>query len=309
MPSLCALFRQCLPVALLAVFCVATPVSAMPLGDYNLILSGDYHYQGGEVEGRTLLGGNLNAAGQSPVFGTRLPSPPDTDGLTVVGDVNAGNLNLNGGNMVYGGSLNLSGNLNNNSGGTITQMAGLDFSAVFNALTLGSQSYSSMSNNGTFVGDWLTYAGAGGTAVFNVSAADVFAQNRSLKLNAGSAETVVVNVSGKNILAGGGANLTNGFDVNAGVGNVGARRILWNFFEAESIDFANLAMRGSILAVNADITGGAVFDGSVAAKSYTGAREFHDFRFQPPTSVPEPALMGLFLIGLGWLSYRRRLVR
>lgn len=294
--------------SLLVLGLTSVTASALPLSDYNLILSGDYNFTGGEVEGRTLIGGNLNASGQAPVFGTRLNSSPDIDSLTVAGDAAAQHIHLNGGSMVYGGNLNAS--VNKNGGGTVTRQSGLDFSGVFQALETGSLGYAGMSGNGAFVGDLLEYTGTDSTAVFNVSAADIFAQNTALKLNAGSAETVIVNVSGSDIHIGGGVNLTNGFDVE-GHGGVGARNILWNFHEALNINLDGLGSpKGSILAPFADVIGGnGQYDGSLAAKSYKGAREFHDYPFIPPTTtVPEPGTLALLILGLGLVSLRRRLL-
>ncbi|MDO6763317.1 choice-of-anchor A family protein [Agarivorans sp. 1_MG-2023] len=297
-------------------------VQATPLSDFNLILTGDYNYQGGEVEGRTLLGGNLNAAGHSPTFATRETTVPNKDTVTIVGDVNAGNINLNAGSLSYGGSYNLAWNVNLNGGGSSVQSvtAGnqIDMQAAFDdvetELRNDSAYFASLSSNAVLNGSQLLYSGADSVAVFDLDFSQVFAQNSSLSLDAGTAETVVINVSGSDVTVGGGVNLTNGFGVQAGGINIGAANILWNFYEADSIDFNNLATVGSVLALDADITGGAVFDGSVAAKSYTGAREFHSFGFdwttpQVPAVVSEGSTTMLFAFGLVFLALSRRKTR
>lgn len=297
-------------LAALVLSTFALQAVALPLSEYNLILFEDYNYQGGEVEGRTLIGGDLNAHGQAPVFGTRLPNPPDGLGLGVVGDINANHINLNGGNLVHGGSLNANVNYNNGGGAaSVSQDPGLSIASIQQEINQGSSWYSSLGANGSFAGGELLYGGADSLAVFSLDATDIFAQNNSLKLFAGSADTVVINVGGTDIKAGGGVNLTgNGFSLDADSENLGPSNILWNFYEAEAIDFNNLAMVGSILAPYAHLTGGAVFDGSVAAMSYTGAREFHQFTFKPPTTtVPEPsALLLMLMAGLMLMFGRMR---
>jgi choice-of-anchor A domain-containing protein len=281
---------------------VSVAATAMPLSDYNLILFNDYNFEGGDVEGKTLIGGSLEATGYGAVFGSKAIRFEDT--LTVVGDINATNLNIENGDVVYGGTMNV-GNLNMNGGGSVRQDTGLNISSIKTELELATLNYSALDQNGYFdpFSTTLTYDGLDTTAVFNVDAMDIFAMNNSLRLNSGVAETVIINVSGTSIAAGGGANLIDGFRHS----DIGAENILWNFHEAEVIDFNNLAMFGSILATGADITGGAVFDGSVAANSYTGGREFHEFLFDEPTvEVSEPATIGLFGLGLMAL-FRRRL--
>lgn len=301
-----------LPQTLLAVLSLAAlsaSAFAMPLSQYNLILFDDYDYHGGEVEGRTLIGGHLNADGQSPVFGTRLPGLPDTDALTVGKNVNAQHINLKGGNLVYGGSLNANVNFNSGEGVvSAVHTPGLSVAGIQQALNQSASDYAALGSNGSFAAGELLYDGADSLAVFSLDASDVFAANTSLKLFSGGAETVIINVAGTQIVAGGGVNLTgNGFQFGANTQNVGARNILWNFYEAETIDFNNLAMVGSVLAPYAHISGGAVFDGSVAAMSYTGAREFHQYTFIPPTvTVPEPSALLILLAGLCWIAVVRR---
>ena len=133
--------------------------------------------------------------------------------------------------------------------------------------------------------------------------------------NWGDAETVIINVSAgsdlaNEIVVGGGVNMNNGFNGSEAFSNV-----LWNFYNAENIDFNSLAVKGSVLAPLATTSGGASFDGSFAAVSYTGAREFHNYVFNyetpsapPVVSVPEPptiAVLALFLLLLSSKRVRR----
>ncbi|GGB19157.1 choice-of-anchor A family protein [Agarivorans gilvus] len=304
-------------LSLAAAWAFSLSAQAGVLNDYNLILTGDYHYQGGEVEGRTLLGGSLNAAGHSPTFAIRETTSVGVDSVTIVGDVNASNINLNAGSLSYGGAYNVAGNVNLNGGGSSVQSINavnpFDLAATFAAveaeLRADSAYFASLPSNAVLNGSHLSYSGSQDLAVFNVDFADIFAQNNNLSLDAGMAETVVINVTGYDVDIAGGVNLTgNGFTKQSDANNLGASNILWNFVEAESIDFNNLAVVGSVLALDADITGGAVFDGSVAAQSYSGAREFHSHGFDwqqpqllpalPPAPVSESSSLMLLLMGL-----------
>ncbi|WP_432455611.1 choice-of-anchor A family protein [Agarivorans sp. QJM3NY_29] len=291
---------------------------ATPLSDYNLILTGDYHYQGGEVEGRTIIGGDLNAAGQSPTFAIRETTVPFEDTVTVAGNINASNINLNAGSLTYGGNLNVS-NVNLNGGGSSVQKvtAGEQAAMASNMAGLESQLradsayFSGLTANGSFSTSHLSYSGSDDMAVFNVNFSEVFAQNNSLSLAAGSAKTVVINVAGSAVSVAGGVNLTSGFGILDDGLNIGAANILWNFYEAETIDFNSIAFVGAILAMDADLVGGAVFDGSVAAESFTGAREFHNTGFnwqepQIPATVSEGSSSILFALGLGFVVLSRR---
>lgn len=297
--SLKAVFKSlCLSGALV----VCGFANASPMSTYNLILKQDYNFQGGDVEGRTLIGGDINAAGASPVFGSRI-----TEGgyaVSVVGDITAANVMVERGDLRYGGHANV-GHFNMNGGGSINQDASFNLDTVISELTGESVHYAGLTENASFNSTTKTfeYSGSDKLAVFNVDATDIFSQNSSLSLNFGLAETVIINVAGSDILIGGGVNLIDGFRPY----EFGAENILWNFYEASSINFNSIAMSGSILALNADISGGAVFDGSVAANSYTGAREFHQFLFTPPAiEVPDSSSIALMLLACIGLGLRRQ---
>ena len=289
-------------VLVMMLLVVGSQASATPLNDYNLILTGDYNHQGGEVEGATLIGGSVVST-NSPTFATRSFANPV--GLSGVGDITAQNVNVNNGKSVrVGGNVNVM-NLNMNGGGSVTQDPSFTSATIAPLLAdLFDQSatYQGLAANGAFVGDTLTYTGTDDVGVFNVDAADIFAMNTTLKLNAGGAQSVIINVGGSSIDV-----LTSVNLASSGFTAIGEENIIWNFYEATFIDFANLAMRGAVLAMNADTFGGSVFDGSFAAKSYTGAREFHQYGYnEPVVSVPAPAIAALFLFGTLLVTSRRR---
>ncbi|WP_075188345.1 choice-of-anchor A family protein [Teredinibacter haidensis] len=288
-----------------AAVAISLNATALPLSEYNLILAEDYNFSGGDVEGKTFIGGNLNASGRAVDLATKEPTLTLSDTVKVVGDINANNINIQHGNIIYAGSNNVTGSINFNGAGGLIHDSSLSIDAVMADLETASLQFSGLSANGAYTTGTtsLDYLGSDAVAVFNVDATDIFAQNNSLRLNYNAAETVIINVSGSIIEAKGGVNLVDGFRSH----ELGARNILWNFFEADTIDFNNIAMFGSVLAAGADITGGAVFDGSVAANSYTGGREFHRFLFNPPAiDVPEPSSGILLMLGIGLLALGRQ---
>lgn len=288
---------------------LALPASASPLNDYNLILTRDYNYKGGDVEGAAFIGGDLKASGKSPTFATRAFSGPV--GLTVVGDMQARNLNINNGKSVaFGGANKVSSRINLNGGGSLTHDGTLSAIAIGQQLRLESALYAGLAANGGFSNGVLKYAGSDDVAVFNLAASLLFAQNTNLQLDYGSAKTVIINVAGSNVAVAGGVNLSgNGFN------KLGAANILWNFSEAETINFNGIGMTGAVLAIDADTRGGASFKGAFAAQSYTGDRGFQQagFNAQLPqpgdntAAVTEPSLILMFITGvLGLAALHRR---
>lgn len=287
------------------------------LNSYNLILLEDYNFSGGDVQGKTFIGGDLNANGRVAEFGSRLANTNTAiDAVTIVGDVNANGIRvLRDNNLVYGGALNASTvELNDGNDGQLIYNPDLSIAAIKNELLSDSAYYSSLAGNGNFSNGVFNYTGSDELAVFNVSAADVFSQNSNLSLQWGAAQTVIVNVTasdfaGGNIVIGGGVNLNNGFTQQSAFSN-----ILWNFYDANSIDFNGIAMKGSVLAPFADTRGGASFDGTFAANSYTGAREFHNFVFNyerpdDTVEVSESSTIMLLICALAGVFLRRKRIR
>lgn len=306
-----------LGVFLLGVSSAKAADNSGALNSYNLILLEDYNFSGGDVQGKTFIGGDLNANGRVAEFGSRLANTNTAiDAVTIVGDVNANGIRvLRDNNLVYGGALNASTvELNDGNDGQLIYNPDVSIAAIKNELLSDSAYYSSLAGNGNFSNGVFNYTGSDELAVFNVSAADVFSQNSNLSLQWGAAQTVIVNVTasdfaGGNIVIGGGVNLNNGFTQQSAFSN-----ILWNFYDANSIDFNGIAMKGSVLAPFADTRGGASFDGTFAANSYTGAREFHNFVFNyerpdDTVEVSESSTIMLLICALAGVFLRRKRIR
>lgn len=297
-------------MAVAGVATISAMAAATPLNDYNLILFGDMNASGSvHVHGNSFIGGDLN--GSSPEFANHLSKSLTTDTVEVAGDLNAsGWTKVNAGQLAYGGVNNLAGvNCNGNpyggSASCVHQVSGLDDKAaeLYSTLQAESLYYQGLTATGSvdLVGDVFSYSGlATDLAVFNIAGADLFGQNSNWKLNFGAAGKVVINVSGSVMGNPGSVNLT-----SQGFGSY--TNILWNFYEATSINFGN-NWKGSVLAINASVDTKNDFDGSLAAKTYVGSGQIHNVRwdYTPPTvEVPEPSLLVLMMAGFGLLGLGR----
>ncbi len=278
-------------------------VAQASLLNYNLALqnnlTGAVH-----VEGMSFIGGNLTAT-QLSEFNSGNDTPVGTfDGLEVGGKVSGQVKILNGETAVYktkdsAAQIQCVGSVNCATGG-------VDLTAKKQALTSEmsnlATNYKALSSNASAVKNGnqikLQYTGSDSLAVFNLTTSDLFFQNSSIELALGSASKAIINVSGN--LSVSNTNLTGAWNYS---------NTLWNFYDATSLNFNAMAVKGSVLAFGADVFDGGGFDGSLYAKSYTNSslREIHGFFWTPPTSntVPEPEMLGLMLGGLGLIGLAR----
>lgn len=301
----------------LLVAAASFPALALPLTDYNLILLGDLNSNSIHVYEKTFIGGDINGGGWSE-FGARMDKSTRENSLEVVGNLNGG-MHVQAGYAAYSGSNNLSGvNCNGNGlGGGACLSSGADLSGkaadLKQQLYSGSQEFASLLGSGDLFTNGnnktLRYSGADQVAVFNLDGTSLFAQNSNWSLVAGAAKTVIINVSGTTIVNAGGVNMNNGFAAQEGGINLGANNILWNFYEATTINFGSMRMNGSVLAPYADVSTQNDFDGALAAKSYSGSGQVHNFLFNwtPPVEVEvsESSTLMLLLMGLGLISLVR----
>ncbi len=305
-------------IAVVSLFVFGTAVNATSntLGEYNLILIEDYNLQGGDVQGRAFIGGDLN--GGVAEFGSRLANTDQAiDAVSIVGSVNAQRVRvLNDNNVVYAQTLSQGRTpesvfeLNDGDDGRAIFDPSLSISDIAAELYADSAYFESLNTSNQFdFGSFnsntgaLSYSGNDSSVVFDLEASDIFSNNTNINanINFGALDAVIINVGGTDINVGGGVNV-NGFG-NSLNQNLGTTNVIWNFYEATSINFNNIAVAGAVLAPYADVTGGAVFDGAFAALSYTGAREFHNFVFNFDTPVTDVSAPGATLIFMSALFY------
>ena len=253
--------------------------STAPMTFYNTIVLGDYSTNS-EVEGKTFVGGNLTG-GSSANFGIRLQDIPTTEpSLVVVGDILQGSaIQVNGGSVLVGGSTN-GRQINVNSGGTVQEGSDLASESISIRVQIeaASLALSELDANGTIQiptggGGPLRFnaSSSGGTlAIFNISGAESFANSsvQQIELDLNGSEAAVINVSGTNI------NWSSGNMVGYLTSLEARKRVVWNFFEAESLSFSR-NLNGSVLAPLATLSHSTNIDGSVAVRNLNSTGEVH----------------------------------
>ncbi len=262
------------------------------MGHYNLITLDDLSTTS-EVEGRTFVGGDL-VSKNSATFATRLNKNSATDPtLVIVGDIAPGNpLNLNAGSLHLGGARN-GRIINFNGGGFLVAdptLAALDMQGI---LETGSRNLANFTANNTATiptgqpGPFrFTVADkkSTDTAIFHIDAADLF-ENRfvqQIELQPYRAETIVINVAGTTV----------DWDYGNMIGNLVNKNwrgnLIWNFYEATTINLNGHNFMGALLAPYADVTTSGNIDGSVAVKTLTTTAEVHqpEYMGNPTSACP-----------------------
>lgn len=285
----------------------AGAAGATPIDDYSLIVFGN-GTSTSEVEGRALFGGNLG--GPASNYGTHLTPASSYLGLEVLGvggNLQTSNINMAAGNLHLGGTQ--SGNVNHNGGGhTVADpTVASRVNARRNVLENASAFLSGMSATNTVTLPGLQPAGvvfnavpdSNGVAVFHVSGADLFGNNKvqQMDINLNGATSVIINVSGLSI----------GWNAGNFVGNFAndATRsiVLWNFYEAQTLNFmSGRRLDGALLAPDAHLAFNGLMAGSVAVKSLEQFGEVH----LPTYTGFLPAPGAAAVLGLAGLCISRR---
>jgi choice-of-anchor A domain-containing protein len=275
------------------------------LGQFNAVVTNNFSTNS-DVEGR-LVAGNINNGGSSTFYENpnSSSSPSSFQGVNALTIQNCPSCNVNNGGGVDFVTSN-HGSFNLNGGGSVAQnnpaFAMSDFTTPLNALQT---NLAGLTSNSTFNGSdpnslVFNVTPVDGTAVFDITGAQLSAGNYNITFSASSATTIVINVAGS-FTEGGGEN----FNGNAFLDE----HVIWNFENATSVNVKS--WHGAVLAGDASVTNSSPMEGFLYAENFTGGGELHDFPFEGsvPGTVPEPSTWAMMAIGfasLGFLGVRGR---
>lgn len=292
-------------------------------GEFNTFIFGDY-YGSSDAEGRMAIGGNARLDHFSVADKLSAEEAALYEDMLIVG----GDLTFNGG-QVYNGDVVVGGSadgvdssvrwglINNGYELETTDSLPVDFKAEEEYLKAASGALSELETNGTSVYQWggLTLTGDNTSSyqVFNIDGADLLSSWGIASISGIPADaTVVINVSGKN------AGMVNAnFNALVPIRN----KVLFNFYEADTLTFKGVGVEGSVLAPYADVVDPqGVINGTIIAKSWSGSMQQNHQLFtgnidldiptgntETPAPTPEPATFALFGLGLiGLVCFRNK---
>jgi choice-of-anchor A domain-containing protein len=290
--------------------CQADPISSV--APYNVFIFGNANQSGTDVGGRIAVGGNAvfsnyGVASALPDIFSGNPAIPSS--LIVGGNLTYTNGQVFRDSVYVGGTATLNG-VGIPNGSLFNPASPINFAAAQSGLTSQSQLLSTLPPNGTSGSSFGAITLTGSNPNLNVFgvAGSALAAATMLTINAPPGSTVLINVDGTTDQLANFAMVLNGVDKT---------HVLFNFFDATSLDVSGISVQGSILAPFAVLNfNNSNIEGNTIVDSLNGNGEFHNFPFQghfdplTPFAIPEPsslALCGLTaLIGLG--VWRRRAV-
>jgi len=285
---------------LAALVCPLTTATAQNLGaasGYSYFIFGDASQSNSNSSGAAAIGGNATLSNYS--LGSQLPSSSNYS-LVVDGNLTFSGGTVSKGSLLVGGTANLSGV--NIAKGSLAYGEAIDFNAAKNSYGNLSDSLASSLANGAYTLNYgnLVFTGTdAGLNSFTIQAADFNSAN-NITINAPTGSTVVINVGGSLV------NFTNrGVNVNG----ISGSNVLYNFYDATSLNLAGITVLGSILAPDAHVSfSNGNMNGTLIANSLGGSGTFNYNAFQGnlPAAVPEPSAFALIGAAGAFMLLRRR---
>lgn len=308
-PLVCALVLT----ASLSSTAFAAPVGLGIAGDFNLFSLGNVSVSGGSVQGAVAAAGNLGSSKNSINSG----ADAYAGNAVVVG----GNLTAKGGSISHGNAY-VGGNHSVSnfgfSGQWTSGAAPFVFAEQAAQLKQLSTSLAGLGATGSSAIQWggMVFMGSDSAVeIFDISGSALASVNWSSMSHLAAGSTLILNISGSTAGLQGG--VTNGF---------ANYNVLYNFFEATTLDFSHVGVYGSVLAPLATVTGGSgQIDGNVVVADWNSnislgnSREFETTevnqfvlsssgtaRDAAAQAVPEPGGYALFGTALGLLFWSSR---
>jgi len=230
------------------------------------------------------VGSNINSGN---IYGT--------DSLIVGGRLTGSQTVVQGyGNALYGSKdSNTHLYFNGGGSGSVGTISGFFSNAETYLTSLATTLKNEVANGTTYRNPYgqmtLTTNGSSQLQVFNVNGSDLSSINNLSIHSSSTNDTIVINVSGTN-------DSMQNFGIN--LHGIDETHILFNFYDATSLNLSGINVTGSILATKALLTGNnGQINGNVIANAMTGNIETHlhlfDGTLPTPGAVPEPSSLGL----------------
>ncbi|MEI7604547.1 MAG: choice-of-anchor A family protein [bacterium] len=251
-----------------------------PLGaasNFNIYTLENLTLSNVDLEGRVAVGGN--ATFKNFAIGGKLTNSNGTrDDLIVNNNLEYTDGTVLNGNIIYGGSGNILRVAVPN--GNIIFDKNFDFVSANNSIKSKSIDWSNLIPNGTVTSTPgnITITGLDPTLnIINIPNGIVFA-NTLLTINAPTGSTILINVFGNDI------NLSN---MAMYFNGATADKVLFNFFQATTMDIQAVGIQGSVLAPLANVTyNNGQNNGTLIAKSILGVGEAHNYIFKGCITLP-----------------------
>ena len=234
-------------------------------GDYNVFILGNMTHSATDVEGRLAVGGNANLTDYS-VGALLAQSNGSRDDLVVNGSINFLRGGVTQGNTVYGTTGSFTQVVFGSN--TARQQANmLDFSTAGTQLRSLASYWSTLPTNGTVNNNYggLTLTGTSNTLnVFTLPGA-ILDTAWQLNIDVPAGSTALVNIDGT-------------ADTFKAMGNnlsgVGPANVMYNFYQATSLEMYGIGIEGSILAPSAALAfSNGHIDGQLVGASLVGIND------------------------------------